>query len=371
RKQERSPRRPIDVLDHLGVLQLDSVSVISRPQDMVPFSRIGAYDRAAMHRAVYAEKRGFEYWGHEASWLPMAEYRYFLPRMQRLKGSDWWSRRMEQNRELAQYVLDRIRAEGPLTSADFEDPRPQRGTWWDRKPAKQVLETLFASGDLMCAARTVGFARLYDFPERVLPAGLDTTDPGASVAHQYLLRRAVAAMGVATAREAADYYRLKPEEWKPAVQALLELRQLGAVSVDGWREVGLLVPEALSGPGTVPKHRPAFLSPFDNLIWQRDRTERMFGFHYRIEIYVPEPQRRYGYYVLPLLARGQLVGRADLKHDRQQDVLRVRGLWMEGAEPDEVATALQDLASHIGASGIDIERCEPAEYSEEITRLPH
>jgi uncharacterized protein YcaQ len=367
--RQLSPKRPIELLDRLGVMQLDSVSVLARPQEVVPFSRLGAFDVAAMHRAVYAAKGGFEYWGHEASWLPMADYRYFLPRMRRYRESAWWQRRMASLGDVPRQVLERIRSEGHLSSAAFEDPRPQRGTWWDRKPAKQALEVLFAAGELMCATRSAGFSRVYDLPERVLPPGLDTTDPGPEAATRYLLRRAVGAMGVATAREAADYYRLRPELWRPALPVLLEQGEIEQVRVEGWREPAYALPAALQGRLTLPQHRPAFLSPFDSLIWERGRTERLFGFHYRIEIYVPEGQRRYGYYVLPLLAQGRLIGRADLKHDRQAKALRVRGLWLEVVQPEAAATALRDLAEHLGATTIQVERCEPGAALEPLTHL--
>jgi uncharacterized protein YcaQ len=221
----------------------------------------------------------------------------------------------------------------------------------------------------MCVRRTAGFARCYDLPERVLPAGLDTADPGAEVSAQHLFRRGLAAMGVATAREAADYFRLRPEHWRPALRALLDAGEVVPVSVEGWQDAAYAVPAALSGPLRVPRHRPVFLSPFDNLMWERRRVERLFGFHYRIEIYVPEGQRRHGYYVLPLLARGQLLGRADLKLERQAGVLRCRGLWLEGATPDEAGHALCDLAAHLGAPTVAVERVEPAGVAEEVQRL--
>jgi hypothetical protein len=211
----------------------------------------------------------------------------------------------------------------------------------------------------MCARRTAGFARVYDLAERVLPATLDTTNPGAEAAAIHLMRRAIGAMGIAAGREAADYFHVEAGAWRPALAALREAGEIVEVSVEGWREVAYALPAALSGPLRPPRHRPTFLSPFDNLIWLRTRTERLFDFHYRIEIYVPEPQRRYGYYVLPLLARGTLRGRADMKHDRQARVLRVHGLWLEGATPEETAEALRHLAAHLGVATIEVTRGEP------------
>jgi len=378
----RCRKDPAAMLDYLGAIQLDSVSVVVRPQDVVPFSRTGSYDVAAMYDAVYAQRRGFEYWGHEASWLPVAEYRYFLPRMAKFRESDWWQRRMGEFEKVAAEVLERIRMDGPVASSDFEDTRPERGralgtlglggNWWNRKPAKRALEILFASGELMCARRTAGFARVYDLPERVLPPGLDNTDPGEAAAVRFLMRRAIAAMGIATGPEAARYYVLHRHDvkaWRPALADLLASGEVVEVAVEGWKAPGLAVPAALEGPLRLPAHHPTFLSPFDNLMWERDRIERLFGFRYRIEIYVPGPKREYGYYVLPLLARGQLPGRADFKLERKAGVLRALALYMEGAEPEETAAALRDLAAHLGAKSVVVERCEPAGLKEKIVRL--
>jgi uncharacterized protein len=358
---------PIAVLDHLGAIQLDSVNVLARSHELVPFSRVGPTSLAAIQRSIYSEKRGFEYWGHAASWLPIELYRFFLPRMAFYR--ERWLHFLDEHGDLHQAVLERIRAEGPLTGIDFEDPRSQRGTWWDWKPAKLALEYLFASGELMCLSRTAGFARRYDLPERVLPPGLDLGDPGRAEAARQLLRRAVVALGIGTGPELADYYRIRPEEWRPALRDLIASGDVVEVAVEGWPAPGLVAPTALSGRLSSPEHRPVLLSPFDNLIWVRDRVERLFGFHYRIEIYIPEPKRHFGYYVLPLLVRGRLAGRADLKLDRSAGVLRIRGIWLDGASPDEAASALRDLATHLGARSIRIERVEPTDQSGQLARL--
>jgi uncharacterized protein len=350
---------PIDLLERLGAIQMDSVNILARNHLLVPFARLGPYAVGALHTAIYQQRRGFEYWGHMASWLPMAEYRYFLPRMMRMRevSRGWWLQARTENAELYPLVLERVRAEGALGAAAFADPRGGRGTWWDWKPAKLVLEDLLDQGLLMCTERTAGFARIYDLAERVLPPGLDTRDPGQLAASRHLLLRGLERLGVATAGEMADYFRLKPvDQVKAALTALLADGEIVAVDVEGWQKPAYSTQAALTGPLDVPVHRPTLLAPFDNLLWERDRIERIFGFHYRVEIYVPEPKRQYGYYVLPLLARGQLCGRADLKLDRQASVLRVRGLWLEGdnAEPAEAQTAIEDLASHLGASDIDL-----------------
>jgi uncharacterized protein YcaQ len=354
---DASLREPIDVLQRLGAIQLDSVNILARNHLLVPFARIGPYATDALQAAIYAQRRGFEYWGHMASWLPLDEYRYFLPRMARMRESTrgWWARIRAEHADLYPVVLQRVRAEGPLGAAAFDDPRGGRGTWWDWKPAKLVLEDLLDQGLLMCSARTSGFARLYDLTERVLPPGLDTTEPGPAEASSHLLLRGLRALGVATANELTDYYRLKPAEGvKVGFGALRDHSEVVEVEVEGWRAPGLSTLAALEGELSVPEHRPTFLAPFDNLLWERNRVERMFGFRYRVEIYVPEPKRQYGYFVMPLLARGQLGGRADLKLDRKAGAVRVRGLWLEGAEPAEAQSALEDLARYLGASDIEM-----------------
>jgi uncharacterized protein len=346
----------IDVLDRLGAIQMDSVNVLARNHLLIPFARVGSYGVDGLHEAIYGQRRGFEYWGHMASWLPIHEYRYFLPRMQRMRheARGWWKQIREENAALYPLVMERIRSEGALGAAAFEDPRGGRGTWWDWKPAKLVLEDLLDMGELMCTARTAGFARLYDLPERVLPASLDISDPGEEPARRHLLLRGLDSLGVATPAEIADYYRLKPQSSRPALAQLLAEGKIVQVEVEGWKPPAYTTAAALEGPLDPPEHPPTFLAPFDNLMWQRDRVERMFGFRYRVEIYVPEPKRHYGYYVLPLLARANLGGRADLKLDRQAGVLRVRGLWLEGAEPMEAQSALEALARQLGATDIDM-----------------
>ena len=349
---------PIDVLQRLRAIQLDSVNILARNHLLVPFARLGPYSIEALQAQIYAAKRGFEYWGHMASWLPIDDYRYFLPRMQRMRETSrgWWAAARAENQALYPAVLDRVRAEGPIGAAAFADPRgPGAGTWWDWKPAKLVLEDLLDQGLLMCAARTPGFARLYDITERVLPAGLDTRDPGRLAATRYLLKRGLQGLGVGTAIEMADAFRLKPaDRVKEALQSLIADEEVVVVEVEGWSKPGYATPDTLDGSLAVPDHRPTFLAPFDNLMWERNRVERIFGFRYRVEIYVPEAKRQYGYYVMPLLARGALGGRADLKLDRRTSVLMVRGLWLEGAEPAEARAALEDLARHLGARDIDL-----------------
>jgi uncharacterized protein len=346
--------QPVELLERLGAIQLDSVNVLARAQLLTAYARLGPYSVQDLYNAIYAQRQGFEYWGHMASWLPMHEYRYFLWRMQRMRETtrQWWVNFRDQHAALYPLILDRIRAEGPLGAVAFEDPRAQRGTWWDWKPAKMVLEDLLDMGELMCTSRTSGFARLYDLTERVLPPGLDTTDPGIDAAMRHLVARSIARLGVGTPADIADYFRLKLANVKLALSQLAHAGEVVEVDVEGWPSPGYSVPAALEGPLDIPGHPPRFVAPFDNVMWDRKRVERLFGFRYRIEIYVPEPKRQFGYYVLPLLVRGGLHGRADLKLDRAAGVLRVRALYLEGADASEAQLALEELATFLGATDI-------------------
>jgi uncharacterized protein len=372
-------RDPIDVLDRLGAIQLDSVNVLARSQEIVPFSRIGPFPLDSMHRSIYRERRGFEYWGHMASWLPMADYRYFLPRMEAIRDwgrANWTWRSASEYAHLFPPILERIRAEGPLAVDAFAEAGGARGGSWDPRPAKAALEILFARGELMAADRTSSFVRLYDLPERVLPSDLDVSKPEAAEAERYLFLRAIRALGVATLPAAADYYRQRLTEWRPqgthwktAFRELVGTGEVVEVAVEGWKSPALVAAAALEGPLDLPTHPPTFLSPFDSLLWEHKRVEQLFDFHHQIEIFVPGPKRAFGYYVLPLLARGKLAGRAELKLDRAAGALVVQSLWLEGTAPEDAATAMRDLAEHLGARSIALERVEPAAESATLRAL--
>lgn len=401
------PARLAGLLAKLGAVQLDSVNILARSHELALYSRLGPYRPADLHRVAYRRRVVFEYWGHAASWLPMAEYRWFLPRMlaHREKPRGWWADVRERHGHLAQAILERIRAQGPLMAADFTnggrtslrsgrdepglcytgaspqtpptggppasaapdgaalDDRAGRGSWWDWKPAKLVLEDLFDQGILMVADRRAGFQRVYDLAERVLPPDVDTRPPTADEAAQHLLARAARALGVASARDLADYFRVPPPLAKPALRTLLEAGRLVPAALEGWRQPAYLPPEALAGRPRRPCHPPLFLSPFDSLIWTRDRTARLFGFDFALEIYTPEAKRRYGYYVLPLLVEGRLVGRADVKHDRPAATLVVATAHLEPGCPEgtheAMGHALADLARFLGATRLRIDRTDP------------
>jgi uncharacterized protein YcaQ len=314
---------------------------------------------------VYRRRAGFEYWGHAASFLPMDRFRLCLPRMRRLTAATrgWWVGVRQRNRHLYGPVLDRIRAEGPLAASAFRDPDgSRRGSWWDWAPAKHVLEDLFDCGTVLVHDR-VNFERRYDLAERVLPAGVDTSEPTAAEAALELTLLAAGHLGVATAADLADYFRLRPADAKAALAEALGAGLLQEAAVQGWARPAYLLPGT-----TVPRrvaHAPVLLSPFDSLVWSRERTERLFGFRYRLEVYVPAPKRVHGYYTMPVLAAGRLVARVDPKHDRQADRLLLRGLHLEpDADPVEavaaVAAAAGRLAEHLGAGRVEAGDAMPA-----------
>jgi uncharacterized protein len=332
---DQRPRGRVDVrhfrkvVDRIGLVQLDSVNVFSRAHYMPFFSRIGPHDREALDQWLWGSGEMFEYWGHEASVIPVEHHRLFRWRMARALK---WNRFAELEEKHPDYVEDvyrQVAERGPLRTRDLEAPGERDSTqMWGWSDGKVALEALFLKGMVTATDRS-NFIRMYDLPERVLPeAALNSPDPGHDQALAELLMLAAQSMGVATADDLADYYRVRMPAARPVLRRLVEDGHLEEVEVEGWGKPAYLHPEA-----TLPRSArgTALLSPFDNLIWYRDRVERLWGFHYRIEIYVPEPKRVYGYYVLPFLLDGDLVARVDLKTDRRRNALHVKGAF---AEPD-------------------------------------
>lgn len=360
------PAGPVDVrhlrrvLRSVGLIQIDSVNVVDRAHRLTLFSRLGIHDRDVFRRAAEDRRELFEYWGHMASFNPVETWPLFQHRMDGLRG--WQvSERLEQERPgYIASVLEEVWRRGPLTAAELSDPGESRsGVWWDWKNGKLALEWLFAKGKVTVSHRNAGFARVYDVPERVIPeAHRLAPAPPADEARRRLLRRAVRSLGVATAKDLIDYYRMPLAEGRAAVADLAAAGDLTPVRVAGWNEQAYLDPAA-SVPRRVEAR--ALLCPFDSLIWYRERVERVFGFRYRVEIYVPRPKRRFGYYVFPFLLGDRLVARVDVKADRVGGVLRVPAAHLEpGASGDRVAA---ELAAELGlmAQWLDLEDVDVGE----------
>jgi uncharacterized protein len=330
--------------ERLAVLQIDSVNVLSRAHYVPAYSRLGPYPRELLDGLCGRRRALFEYWAHEASFLPVRLHPHLRWRMHAAEEHAWGSM-VRIQRERPHYVaevLERVRTEGPLKAGDLAEPRPDRpGSMWNWHAGKVALEWLFYSGALTARGRTTSFERVYDLTERVLPPDIvraPTPDPADAV--RELVRTASRALGVATERDLRDYFRLRPQQARTAIAELADAGELQPVEVTGWGAPAWLDPTARR-PRRVRAR--ALVSPFDSLVWERPRVERIFGFRYRIEIYTPAAKRVHGYYVLPFLLGDQLVARVDLKADRQAGVLRVQAAHAEeGAERGLVCAALAD-----------------------------
>lgn len=347
------------VVEQVRLVQLDSVNVFSRTHYMPFFSRIGPYDREALDEWLWQSGEMFEYWGHEASVIPVEDHRLFRWRMaQALK----WKRltELEENHpEYVQAVYQQVDEHGPIRTRDLEAPgRRDSDAMWGWNDGKVALEALFLKG-LVTTADRPNFIRMYDLPERVLPGeALEAPEPGHDEALAELLLQAATALGVGTADDLADYYRIRMPAARPVLRRLVAAGELEEVEVEGWDKPAYLHPD-------VPLPRwpkgTSLLSPFDNLIWYRPRVERLWDFHYRIEIYVPEEKRVHGYYVLPFMLDGDLVARVDLKTDRRTNTLQVKGSFAEpGVDLKKVGRALRKelelVAEWMELDGVIVDR---------------
>ncbi|MGA8996131.1 MAG: crosslink repair DNA glycosylase YcaQ family protein [Nocardioidaceae bacterium] len=346
------------------LLQIDSVNVVERAHYMPLFSRMGGYDRALLTRAAERRPRRLvEYWAHVATFMPVELWPHLRHRMAgyRDRGHAWTG--LPARRELTASLLTEIAEGGPATSRDLDRGLPrERSHWgWNWSETKQALEYLFLAGELAVAGRNQHFERVFDLPERVLPAEVlaAPTPPPAEAARE-LVRRAARAYGVATEPCLRDYFRMTPGAARRAVAELVEAGELRPVRIEGWERPAYLHTDA-AAPRRVDAR--ALLSPFDPVVWRRERTERIFDFRYRIEIYVPAARRVHGYYVLPFLLGDSLVARVDLKADRREGVLEVRGAWAERPTPAhpspehtavELAAELRELAGWLGLGGVRV-----------------
>jgi uncharacterized protein YcaQ len=349
------------VLGHTALFQIDSVNVLTRAHYLPAFSRLGSYPQQTLDDMAFRHRELFEYWGHEAALMPVDLHPLLRWRMKRAEaGLGTWRHVAQLAKERPGYIEEvyaEVTARGPVTAGEVADDtaRSTEDWGWNWSPAKTALEYLFWCGRITTASRR-NFERLYDLPERVLPRRiLEMPTPDDATAHRELLLIAARCHGVGTVADLADYFRIKNPEARPRIAELVEDGRLIEVDVEGWRHPGYML------PGTkIPRKAEgsALLVPFDPLIWERDRTERLFNFRYRIEIYVPEHRRTHGYYVLPFLLGDQLVARVDLKSDRAAGALRVQSAWAEPGAPPYTAERLYGelhrMAAWLGLDDVQV-----------------
>ncbi|MEW5811017.1 MAG: crosslink repair DNA glycosylase YcaQ family protein [Actinomycetota bacterium] len=353
------------LIARIQVLQLDSVSVAVRAHYAPVFSRLGPYDRDLLDRAAWSHSARsprllVEYWAHEAALMAVDDWPLMRWRMAEYAHGRWGVEIVKRNARLADDIVEAIATLGPSTAGQIEaylesEPRGRKGPWWDRSDTKWVAEALWSAGVLTTATR-IGFARHYDLTERVLPADVVARQVSEPEAVRELALRAATALGIATEADIRDYFRLSARQIKPAIAALVADGELEPVEVDGWN-----APAYLRAGQIVPRRDrgTALLCPFDPLVFFRPRVERIFGFHYRIEIYVPAPKRQFGYYVWPFLLDGDLAGRVDLKADRAAGALQVVGAFTEDSRDRthvaaELAAQLQQMAGWLGLTDVTV-----------------
>ncbi len=360
---EPTPRHLLRLIEQLGVLQIDSVNALVRSHYLPLFSRLGSYPQAMLDELAWSKGRQrklFEYWGHEASLLPLRLYPAMVWRMQQAaRGEGIYQQLARFGREqqpTIRRVLAAVTEQGALGAGSLSTRQQPAGQWWDWSVEKHALEWLFAAGEVTVASRR-GFERLYDLPERVIPTSVRAQPiPDPAQAQRQLLLQAAAALGVATEKDLRDYYRLAPADSQARLDELLEEGQLHPCEVQGWRS-----PAYCLGQLRLPRQvaASALLSPFDSLIWERSRTERLFGFRYRLEIYTPAHKRIYGYYVLPFLHAERIAARVDVRAERAQGRLAVHAVHEEDVGLDEagmqaLAIELQRLARWLGLEQVQL-----------------
>lgn len=375
RRPERQASKD-DVLQcirDMHVLQIDTIHVVARSPYLVLWSRVGSYQQRWLEELL-AEGQIFEYWSHEACFLPIEDYPLYRSRMLQGLTRSWkyaqsW---LHENAALVEQIREHIREHGPVRSADFVRSDGEKGGWWNWKAEKMALEMLFMAGEIMIARRH-NFQRIYDLRERVLPDWDDSQAPEIDQVNRRLALRAIKALGITTARWVADYFRTSKTTTTPLVEQLAQEGALLRANVEGWTQPAYIHPEnrqlaEQAIAGNLTPTLTTLLSPFDPLVWDRARALTMFGFDYRIECYTPAPKRRYGYFTLPILRRGEIVGRLDPKAHRKDKIFEVKALHLEPhVTPDtalaaDIATALRDCATWHGTPEIVIRACDPPEF---------
>jgi uncharacterized protein YcaQ len=349
RPRKATVRHLRETIRRLGLLQIDYVNVVCAAQYMVPFSRLGPYDRAAFDNLIYRSGEFAEHWAHEISIIPAETWPLLRYRRETDRVRPWgFSTVLEERAEYAAWVLEEVARRGPLAADELPPPEgaPRRipGSWIGTV-TRGILEAHFLRGHLAAAGRRSDFSRLYDLSERLIPAEHHSRHVEHDDGRRALLLMAARAHAVGTAKDLADYFRMPVGDAKPRLRELVEAGQLHEARVEGWREMAYLDPNAKASR-SMPA--AALLSPFDPLIWSRPRVARLFGFEYRVEIFVPPEKRKYGFYVLPFLLGDKLVARVNLKADRANGRLLVLGKWFEGRKTAAVAAALSNELRILG-----------------------
>lgn len=347
----QKPISVLDVFERTNLLQVDSVNVFERAHYLPLFSRIGNFDKTQLDSLTGGfDPKLIEYWAHEASIIKTADLPLFHWRMKDNRYNDW-------DKKLGAWIVAELTSRGPLTTSDFEHPgHARKGSWWGWSDVKRTLERMFYCGALVSGGRS-GFKRVYALPEQVLPSELMASPPATEQAQKILLTRAAKSLGVASQRDLADYFRIPATKVTHLLDELVEDNTLVRFRVDGWNVGGYGIADLKLDPA---KHTgTTVVSPFDPVCWNRDRTSRIFGFDYKIEIYVPEPKRIFGYYSLPVLHNGNFIARIDLKSNRQENTLQVKSTWAEENQVSKfpnsaVGRHLNEIANWQGLSSIAV-----------------
>ena len=369
--RKATKRDVLGAIRRMGTLQIDTIHVVARSPYLVLWSRLGDYDPIWLDELL-AEGAIFEYWAHEACFLPVEDYRLYRHRMLNAETLGWKysSAWVEAHRQEVDQLLAHIRTRGAVRAADFERSDGKAGGWWEWKTEKRALESLFTAGELMIARRR-NFQRVYDLRERVLPGWNDSQLPALEEVRRELALKAVRALGLATARWVSDYFRTGKRETLFTVNALADEGAILAVEVEGWKEPAFVHPDnrtllKAAATGRIKPELTTLLSPFDPLVWDRERARAVFNFDYRLECYTPAPKRRYGYFTLPLLRRDALVGRLDAKAHRKEGVFEIKSLHLEpgvrgtGELITDVAAALRECAAWHKTPEVIVRQSEPS-----------
>lgn len=345
------PTSVLEVFDRTNLLQVDSVNVFERAHYMPLFSRIGNYNKSDLDDLMGGfNPKLIEYWAHEASIIKTDELPLFHWRMSDNRYNSW-------DEALGKWIVNELQTRGPLNTSEFEHPgHARKGSWWGWSDVKRTLERMFYCGAVVSGGRDK-FKRIYALPEQVLPSAMMENPPTKDEAHKALLLKAAGSLGVADQKDLSDYFRLRSTGLTHLLHELVEEGKLVPAAIPGWKSQGYLLPNTNLSPGS---HKgTTILSPFDPVCWNRDRTSRIFGFDYKIEIYVPEPKRVFGYYSLPLLHNGELIARLDLKSNRKANTLQVKSAWAEAKATNKFPVAavtkhLTQIAKWQGLSSIEV-----------------